>query len=152
VRERDGLRRIDFFRLRWVSDEWQSDGWSTHSAADTGRGTSSMDVGKCGGVGRSQGESISSSVLGVISGDGDGSATQRSLRKLKGALWGRGEMSIESGTKHGDESGIGGVVTPSHRTGGVVAPAAVANVSICTRCANCTATYPVCRFAERGSR
>jgi hypothetical protein len=91
-----------------------------------------VDVGKCGGVGKSQGESISSSVLGVISGDGDGSVTQRSLRKLKGALWGRGEMSIESGTKHGDESGMGGVVTPSHRTGGVVAPAAVADVSTCS--------------------
>jgi hypothetical protein len=132
VRERDGLRRIDFFRLRWISNAWQSKRWSTNSAADTGRGTSSVDIGKCGGVGKSQGESISSSVLGVISGDGDGSVTQRSLRKLKGALWGRGEMSIESGTKHGDESGMGGVVTPSHRTGGVVAPAAVADVSTCS--------------------
>jgi hypothetical protein len=36
---------------------------------------------------------------------------------------------MESGTKQGDESGIGGVVTPSHRTGGVVAPAAVEHVS-----------------------
>lgn len=67
---------------------------------------------------------MSSSVLGVTSGDGDGSGTDRSLRKLKGALWGRGEMSIESGTKQGDDEGIGGVVTPSHLTGGVVAPAA----------------------------
>jgi hypothetical protein len=31
-------------------------------------------------------------------------------------------MSMESGTKLGDESGIGGVVTPSHLTGGVVTP------------------------------
>jgi len=83
-----------------------------------------MGVGNWGGVGRSsQGESISSSVLGVTSGDGDGSGTERSL-KLKGALCGRGEMSMESGTKQGDESGIGGVVTPSHLTGGVVAPSA----------------------------
>jgi hypothetical protein len=46
------------------------------------------------------------------------------VRKLKGALWGRGEISIESGTKHGDDEGIGGVVTPSHLTGGVVVPSA----------------------------
>jgi hypothetical protein len=52
----------------------QCDGRCTNSAADTGRGTSSMAVGNWGGVGRSShGESISSSVLGVISGDGDGS-------------------------------------------------------------------------------
>jgi hypothetical protein len=38
-------------------------------------------------------------------------------------------MSMESGTKQGDESGMGGVVTPSHRTGGVVAPAAVEHIS-----------------------
>lgn len=31
-------------------------------------------------------------------------------------------MSMESGTQHGDDEGIGGVVTPSHRTGGVVVP------------------------------
>jgi hypothetical protein len=59
---------------------------STHSAADTGRGTSNMGAGNCGGVGKSQGESISSSVLGVISGDGDGNGTERSWRKLNGAL------------------------------------------------------------------
>jgi hypothetical protein len=91
-----------------------------------------MGVGNWGGVGRSQGESISSSVLGVISGDGDGNGTERSLRKLKGALWGRGEMSIESGTKQGDEEGIGGVVTPSHRTGVVVSPSTAAHVSTYT--------------------
>jgi hypothetical protein len=46
----------------------------TNSAADTGRETSSIGVGNCGGVGRSQGESmsLSSSVLGVTSGDGEG--------------------------------------------------------------------------------
>jgi hypothetical protein len=60
--------------------------YSTHSAADRGRGTSSIAVGNFGGVGRSQGESISSSsVLGVVSGDGDGSGMERSL-KLNGAL------------------------------------------------------------------
>lgn len=53
--------------------------------------------------------------------------------KLKGALWGRGEMSIESGTKQGDDEGIGGVVTPSHRTGGVVAPSAGEHVSTGTK-------------------
>lgn len=111
-------------------------GGCTDSAADTGRGTSSIGVGNWGGVGRSsQGESISSSsVLGVTSGDGDGSGTERSLRKLKGALCGRGEMSMESGTKQGDEEGIGGVVTPSHRTGGVVAPAAGGSLAfVCPR-------------------
>jgi hypothetical protein len=33
-------------------------------------------------------------------------------------------MSIESGTKQGDDEGMGGVVTPSHLLCGVVAPAA----------------------------
>jgi hypothetical protein len=89
-----------------------------------------MTAGNWGGAGRSQGESISSSVLGVTSGDGDGSGTERSVRKLKGALWGRGEMSIESGTKQGDEDGIGGVVTPSQRTGVVVIACAAAPVSL----------------------
>lgn len=41
-------------------------------------------------------------------------------------------MSIESGTKLGEESGMGGVVTPSHLTGGVVAPSAVAAIEIST--------------------
>lgn len=49
-------------------------------------------------------------------------------------------MSIESGTKLGDESGIGGVVTPSHLTGGVVTPSdAVAKVSIYRRAEQSTA-------------
>lgn len=58
-------------------------------------------------------------------------------------------MSMESGTKQGDEEGIGGVVTPSHRTGGVVAPPAAGHVSIRTQSrVNSTATYSVCRVAE----
>lgn len=42
-------------------------------------------------------------------------------------------MSIESGTKHGDEDGIGGVVTPSHRDSGVVVPSTFGLVSTTTR-------------------
>jgi hypothetical protein len=63
---------------------------------------------------------MSLSVLGVTSGDGEGSGKGRSLMKLKGALCGRGEMSMESGAKPGEEEGIGGVVTPSHLVNGVV--------------------------------
>lgn len=63
----------------------QANACGTHSAADRGRGTSSIAVGNFGGVGKSQGESISSSVLGVVSGDGDGSGMERSW-KLNGAL------------------------------------------------------------------
>jgi hypothetical protein len=74
-----------------------------------------------GGVGRSShGVSMSLSELGVTSGEGEGSGRQRSLMKLKGALWGRGDMSMESGAKPGEDEGIGGVVTPSHRANGVV--------------------------------
>lgn len=41
---------------------------------------------------------------------------------------------MESGTKLGEESGIGGVVMPSHLTGGVVTPSAAAvEVSIYAR-------------------
>ena len=47
-----------------------------------------------------------------------------SVMKENGALWGRGEMSMESGPNPGDDEGIGGVVTPSHRIGGVVVPSA----------------------------
>lgn len=65
---------------------------------------------------------MSSSVAGAVSGLGEGS--EISVIKLKGALCGRGEMSIESGMKLGEDEGIGGVVTPSQRTGGVVAPSA----------------------------
>lgn len=93
---------------------------STNSAADTGRGTSRFGVGYVGGVGRSlHDDNMSLSVPGVVSGEGEGSGRERSLTKLKGALWGRGEMSMESGAKPGDEEGIGGVVTPSHRAIGV---------------------------------
>lgn len=80
-------------------------------------------------VGRSHGDSMSSSaVLGVGSGVGEARGA-RSLRKLKGALCGRGEMSIESGTKHGEDDGIGGVVTPSHLKSGVLVPSASDKVS-----------------------
>jgi hypothetical protein len=61
-------------------------------------------------------------------------------------------MSMESGTKQGDEEGIGGVVTPSHLTGGVVAPSPARHVSTYTMDAHCTAAYPGCRAAERDSR
>jgi hypothetical protein len=91
--------------------------------ADVGRGASMAGTGKanCDGVGISRGEIISSSVEGVVSGVGEAKGMGRCLdRKLKGALCGRGEMSIESGAQQGDDEGIGGVVTPSHRTGGVV--------------------------------
>jgi hypothetical protein len=127
--------------------------WSTDSAADTGRGTSSEEgVGYIGGVGRSsQGESMSLSVLGVTSGDGDGSGRDRSFMKPKGALWGRGEMSIESGAKPGDEEGIGGVVTPSHRTGVVKVPSVGEHVSTYASRAGTIATYPVYQVAERDS-
>ena len=94
--------------------------------ADTGRGTSSAGVlvVYVGGVGRSsQGESMSLSVLGVISGEGDGSGSRRLFMKLKGALCGSGEMSMEFGAKLGDEEGIGGVVTPSHLVDGVASSA-----------------------------
>lgn len=94
----------------------------TDSAADTGRGISSPDVALDEGVGSSHGESMSSSVAAVVSGEGDSSGRVRSLAKLKGALWGRGEISMESGGKQGDDEGIGGVVTPSHLTGGVMVP------------------------------
>lgn len=95
--------------------------WCTDSAADTGRGTSSEGVEYVGGVGSSShGVSMSLSEPGVTSGEGDGRGRQRSLMKLKGALWGRGEMSMESGAKPGEDEGIGGVVTPSHRANGVV--------------------------------
>lgn len=64
-------------------------------------------------------DNMSLSVPGVVSGEGDGRGRERSLTKLKGALWGRGEISIESGAKPGEEEGIGGVVTPSQRAQGV---------------------------------
>ena len=118
---------MDLRRLCCVSNDGEcTDIWSTDSAADTGRGTSrvGVDVLCAGGVGRSsQGESMSLSEPGVTSGDGDGSGRERSFMKLKGALCGSGEMSMESGAKPGDEEGIGGVVTPSHLVNGVVGAA-----------------------------
>ena len=49
-------------------------------------------------------------------------------------------MSMESGTKLGEESGMGGVVMPSHLTGGGVTPSvAAAGVSICTGAGQSTA-------------
>lgn len=132
MRERDGRRRMDFLRLNYVSACSSQHNQYTDSAADTGRGTSKIGVGNSGGVGISHGESISSSVLGVVSGDGDGSGIGVSFKKLKGALWGRGEISIVSGTKQGDDDSIGGVVTPSHAIGGVVAPSVADMVSLYT--------------------
>lgn len=38
-------------------------------------------------------------------------------------------MSMQSGPNPGDDEGIGGVVTPSHPTGGVVVPSASATIS-----------------------
>ena len=122
------IKNVGFLRLALVSKHVLVYGGSgTHSLADTGRGESMSAVGKgnCDGVGRSHGESMSSSVEGVASGVGEASGNARSLdRKLKGALCGRGEMSIESGWQQGEDEGIGGVVTPSQRMGGVVVPSA----------------------------
>jgi hypothetical protein len=60
-------------------------------------------------------------VLAVLTSIGQGDGSNRS-EKLKGALCGRGEISIESGTKLGDDEGMGGVVTPSQRVDGVLVP------------------------------
>jgi hypothetical protein len=53
-----------------------------------------------------------------------------SLARVKGSLCGSGEISIESFPNAGDEDGIGGVVTPCHLTGGVLAPSVGAWFSI----------------------
>ena len=93
--------------------------------ADTGRGFSISGAGKgnCGGVGSSHGESMSSSMEGAVSGVGEANGNGRSLeRKLKGALCGRGGMSMKSGAEQCDEEGIGGGVKPFHRRGGGVGP------------------------------
>ena len=63
------------------------------------------------------GELMVSSVVVSVSGVGT-----TSLDLVYGILCGRGEMSIASLPYPGEEDGIGGVVTPPHRTGGVVAP------------------------------
>lgn len=66
VREREGRRRIDFLRLWRVSESSiRANGGETYSAADAGRWMSSP--------GRPDGDSMSSSLLGITSGDGDGS-------------------------------------------------------------------------------
>ena len=39
-------------------------------------------------------------------------------------------MSIVSGPQYGEDDGIGGVVTPSQRHGGVIAPSAEFQISI----------------------
>jgi hypothetical protein len=88
------------------------------SAAETGLGASNWLL----GAAVSHGDIISSE-SGSTSGEGDG--RERSFMKLNGALWGRGDISIGSGPYPGDEEGIGGVVTPSHRSGGVVIPSLV---------------------------
>jgi len=61
-----------------------------------------------------------SSSVGVDSGVGD----CRVICEVEqnGALWGRGEMSIASWLKPGDDDSMGGVVTPSTLMGGVIAP------------------------------
>ena len=92
--------------------------YDTYSAAEIGLGISRRGLG--GGWG-AHGKSMSSDT-DVVSGVGEGMLT--SVMKENGALWGRGEMSMESGPKPGDDEGIGGVVTPSHRIGGVVVPSA----------------------------
>lgn len=105
-----------------------------YSDEDTGLGTSIEGRGKGGGgAGSSHGDSISSSIgeptLAVAVSMGQGEGRNRSLAKLKGALCGNGDISIESGTKLGDEEGMGGVLTPSQRTGGVLVPSTVEVVS-----------------------
>lgn len=59
-----------------------------------------------------------SSSTGVGSGVGDCTV----VTMEKGALCGSGEISIASMPYAGEEEGIGGVVPPSHRRGGVVVP------------------------------
>lgn len=59
---------------------------------------------------------------------------------------------MESGTKQGDEDGMGGVVTPSHLTTGVLVPSAFRTVStwLTLHCDGLT-THPVYPTAERDS-
>lgn len=119
---------------------------NAYSAADTGRGPSNSAKGLNGGgagkseVGNPQGDNMSSSIgelaLATEVSMGQGEGMQRSLAKLKGALCGRGDISIESGTKLGDESGIGGVFTPSQRTGGVLRPSPKYKMSGCSAGSN----------------
>lgn len=64
------------------------------------------------------GELIASSTVDCVSGVG----TRVAAVRTKGALCGSGDMSIMSPPNPGEDDGTGGVVTPSHRIGGVVAP------------------------------
>ena len=66
----------------------------------------------------SHGEIISSSIVSVAT--WTCSLTTRATEN--GTLCGRGERSIGSDPNPGEEDGTGGVVQPSHRMGGVVAP------------------------------
>ena len=66
----------------------------------------------------SHGEIISSSIVSTAT--GNWSLTARATEN--GSLCGRGERSIRSDPNPGEEDGTGGVVQPSHRMGGVVAP------------------------------
>lgn len=88
----------------------------THSCTEMGLGTSSRELWFSGTV---VGESGPSS-----KGDGSGVGLCKVtlVTMEKGALCGRGEMSIASTPYAGDEEGIGGVVPPSQRRGGVVVP------------------------------
>ena len=63
---------------------------------------------------------------------------------VKGALWGKGDISIGSMPGAGDDDGIGGVVVPSNLMGGVIVPSSdISLVSVGNNCARqdvpCTA-------------
>jgi hypothetical protein len=75
----------------------------------------------------SHGEIISSSIVSTAT--ATCSFIPRAIEY--GALCGRGERSIASNPDAGEEDGTGGVVPPSHRIGGVVAPS-VSLVSDCS--------------------
>lgn len=75
----------------------------------------------------SHGEIISSSIVSTAT-----ASCSLTLFAIEyGALCGRGERSIGSNPDPGEEDGTGGVVQPSHRIGGVVAPS-VSLVSGCS--------------------
>lgn len=74
----------------------------------------------------SHGEIISSSIVSTAT--VTCSLTSRAIEY--GALCGRGERSIGSDPNPGEDDGTGGVVQPSHRIGGVVAP----SVSLISGC------------------
>ena len=66
----------------------------------------------------SHGEIISSSIVSTVA----VTCPLSPCATEYGALCGRGERSIGSDPNPGEEDGTGGVVPPSHRMGGVVAP------------------------------